>query len=222
MYSKKAERANLDIYQFMKISNWKKIILFYAKYIKYFSALKNGIFCDWLFSIYIIIYKHTMRHESSKYDYLGNYHDYGFVSHTQCYVSKNVLLSLCVEVENTLSIRRWRLTNSMQYYIENTCLQGGQQKIGLANITPRSGPPSMLVDWSVSMSLSAIYLPDLTSLLSEEIMDPSQQTQDVELLLVKRWSTVHDGGPTLNQHWFDVFVCWDRSMISSLTFRIQR
>ena len=32
----------------------------------------------------------------------------------------------------------------------------------------------------------------------------TQQTQDVESILVKRWSTVYDAGPTLNQHCFNV------------------
>ena len=31
-----------------------------------------------------------------------------------------------------------------------------------------------------------------------------QQTQDVESMLVWRWSSVVDGGPTLNQSWFKV------------------
>ena len=34
--------------------------------------------------------------------------------------------------------------------------------------------------------------------------DPSQQTQDVESMLVYCWSNVVDGGPTLNQYWFNV------------------
>ena len=32
----------------------------------------------------------------------------------------------------------------------------------------------------------------------------SQRTQDVESMFVWRWSSVVDGGPTLNQHWFNV------------------
>ena len=32
----------------------------------------------------------------------------------------------------------------------------------------------------------------------------SQQTQDVESMLVLRWSSVVDGGPLLNQHWLNV------------------
>ena len=46
-----------------------------------------------------------MCHESSKYDYLGNYHDYAFehfVSPTQWYMC---FLTLCEVVENTLSIK---------------------------------------------------------------------------------------------------------------------
>ena len=32
-----------------------------------------------------------------------------------------------------------------------------------------------------------------------------QQPQDVESMLVYRWSTVYDARATLNQHWFNVF-----------------
>ena len=35
-------------------------------------------------------------------------------------------------------------------------------------------------------------------------MPTSQQTQDVEAMLVWRWSSVVDGGSTLNQHCFNV------------------
>ena len=34
-------------------------------------------------------------------------------------------------------------------------------------------------------------------------------TRDVALVLVKRWASVVDDGPTLNQHWDEVFFCWD-------------
>ena len=31
-----------------------------------------------------------------------------------------------------------------------------------------------------------------------------QQTPDIEQMLVQCWADVVDGGPTLNQHWFNV------------------
>ena len=38
----------------------------------------------------------------------------------------------------------------------------------------------------------------------------SQQTREIESLLIKCWSNVCDAGPALNQHWFNVFsgLCW--------------
>ena len=36
------------------------------------------------------------------------------------------------------------------------------------------------------------------------IHHPTQQTRDIEPLLVQCWSTVYDAGPTLNQQWLNV------------------
>ena len=41
-----------------------------------------------------------------------------------------------------------------------------------------------------------------TTIIYTEIT--AQQTQDVESMFVWRWSSVVDGGPTVNQHWFTV------------------
>ena len=45
----------------------------------------------------------------------------------------------------------------------------------------------------------------------------SQQTQDVESMLVLRWSGVVDGGPTSNQHWFNVLCLLGYWFISLIT-----
>ena len=40
-------------------------------------------------------------------------------------------------------------------------------------------------------------------------MEVSQQTQDVEPMLVLCWVSVVDDGPTLTHHWFSASpVCW--------------
>ena len=40
--------------------------------------------------------------------------------------------------------------------------------------------------------------------------------QDVESMLVYRWSSVVDGGPTVNQHWFNVFCLLGQSTLIHL------
>ena len=37
----------------------------------------------------------------------------------------------------------------------------------------------------------------------------TQQAEDVESMLVHRWSSVYDAEPTLNQHWFNIFCLLD-------------
>ena len=48
--------------------------------------------------------------------------------------------------------------------------------------------------------MSLEYFPQAFSTGRQDIHPTSQQTQDVESMLVKRWSTVYDVGPTSNQH----------------------
>ena len=45
-----------------------------------------------------------------------------------------------------------------------------------------------------------------TSARSEGMFSPvrSQETRDIEALLVQCWASVVDGGPTLNQQWLNV------------------
>ena len=50
----------------------------------------------------------------------------------------------------------------------------------------------------------------------QSITIPMQQTQDVESMLVQRWSTVFDVGPTLNYHWFNVLCLLGGHLDASL------
>ena len=68
----------------------------------------------------------------TKYDYLGYYYDYGL---TLCLT----YAVICVEGCTSLTLRRGRkhplnswchITSNMQYYIEYTCQQEGQQIMG--------------------------------------------------------------------------------------------
>ena len=51
----------------------------------------------------------------------------------------------------------------------------------------------------------------LLAYFEEKIHGVDQQTQDVESMLINHWSSVVDGGPTVNQHYIDSTscVCWE-------------
>ena len=44
------------------------------------------------------------------------------------------------------------------------------------------------------------------------VIQPSQQAQVFDPVLIYRWLTVLNCGPTLNQHWVTSPVCWDRHL----------
>ena len=67
---------------------------------------------------------------------------------------------------------------------------------------------------SIRLNLIEMYLPigqppGQDCACAKYEVDPSNQlTQDVELILVQFSPSVVDDGPTLSQHWLDVFISW--------------
>ena len=45
----------------------------------------------------------------------------------------------------------------------------------------------------------------------------SHQTKHIDSMLDQCWSTVYDAGPTLDQHWVNVSLCWDSLVIRLVT-----
>ena len=81
----------------------------------------------------------------------------------------------------------------------NVTIRPGRVGITLeAGDNNRTSPTRRCRDWlNAGGSLSQ------TNLFGKHV-GASQQAQDVELMLVWRWSTVYDSGPMVNQHWFNV------------------
>ena len=62
--------------------------------------------------------------------------------------------------------------------------------------------------WYVCLMCSAIDGPSLQSFRNRKV-PADTRVQDVESMLVLCWSNVVDGGPTVNQHWYNILCLLD-------------
>ena len=91
--------------------------------------------------------------------------------------------------------------------IQEVCLSRQQpptQQISTHPLYHRLLESTYLPDWMhlPIYQTGCIYLSTRPNLLLPHL--PTQQTQDIDPMLVQCWASVVDGGPTLDQHWVDV------------------